>query len=219
MKQADLGAPAADRRVLKYLTIAFDIRERIARGDLRPGQQLPASANLAKEYRVALMTVRQALALLEREGIVEARHGAGTFVIDSYRSADKQRGAGRVLIAEDDRTLCDTIAVSLRQSGYYVDGAFTGAEALARLRSDQQYDAIVLDLRLPDMNGMEIVEFIKVNRPMVQLIVASGYLEQEDVLRTAEHWPLMMLRKPYSVSDLLERLTALLGRFAARGLS
>ena len=49
---------------LKYLTIASAIRSRIAEGAYRPGQQLPASAALAKEHGVALMTVRQALRAL-----------------------------------------------------------------------------------------------------------------------------------------------------------
>ena len=202
--------PVSDRRVLKYQSIAVDIRDRIARGALKPGQQLPASASLARQYGVALMTVRQALALLEHEGAVEARHGAGTFVVDGPRR--NQRRFGKVLFVEDDDALCSTIAAALREYGHEVDVALTGRDALAKLRSPQPYDAIVLDLRLPDMNGLEIVEFIKTNRPALGLVVASGYLEQEDVLRTAERWPLMMLRKPYAASDLQERLTLLLAQ-------
>ncbi len=200
--------PVSDRRVLKYLSIAVDIRDRIARGSLKPGQQLPASASLAKQYGVALMTVRQALALLEQEGTVEARHGAGTFVVDGMRKAQKR--FGKVLLVEDDEALCETVASALREYGHKVDLSLTGRDALTRLRAREPYDAIVLDLRLPDMNGMEIVEYIKSNRPALGLIVASGYLEQEDVLRSAERWPIMMLRKPYAASDLIERLGLLL---------
>jgi len=200
--------PVSDRRILKYQSIAVDIRDRIARGSLKPGQQLPASASLAKQYGVALMTVRQALALLEQEGTVEARHGAGTFVVDGPRRNLKR--FGKVLIVEDDEALCETVAAALRDHGHKVDVSMTGRDALARLRTREPYDAIVLDLRLPDMNGLEIVEHIKLNRPSLGLIVASGYLEQEDVLRTAERWPIMMLRKPYAASDLIERLNMLL---------
>jgi len=200
--------PVSDRRILKYQSIAVDIRDRIARGSLKPGQQLPASASLAKQYGVALMTVRQALALLEQEGTVEARHGAGTFVVDGPRR--NQKRFGKILIVEDDETLCETVAAALRDHGHKVDVSLTGRDALARLKSREPYDAIVLDLRLPDMNGLEIVEHIKINRPSLGLIVASGYLEQEDVLRTAERWPIMMLRKPYAASDLIERLNMLL---------
>ena len=88
--------------------------------------------------------------------------------------------------------------------------SLTGRDALAKLKTREPYDAIVLDLRLPDMNGLEIVEYLKASRPSLGLIVASGYLEQEDVLRTAERWPIMMLRKPYAASDLIERLGMLL---------
>ena len=200
--------PVSDRRILKYQSIAVDIRDRIARGSLKPGQQLPASASLAKQYGVALMTVRQALALLEQEGTVEARHGAGTFVVDGPRR--NQKRFGKILLVEDDETLCETVAAALRDYGHKVDMSMTGRDALARLKSREPYDAIVLDLRLPDMNGLEIVEHIKINRPSLGLIVASGYLEQEDVLRTAERWPIMMLRKPYAASDLIERLNMLL---------
>jgi CheY-like chemotaxis protein len=202
--------PVSDRRVLKYQSIAVDLRDRIARGELKPGQQLPASASLAKQYGVALMTVRQALALLEQEGAVEARHGAGTFVVDGPRRNFKR--SGRILLVEDDEILCEAVALALREYGHKVDVAFNGRDALLRLRSREPYDAIVLDLRLPDMNGLEIVEYIKINRPLLGLIVASGYLEHEDVLKTAERWPLMMLRKPYAPGELIERLSLMLGQ-------
>ena len=182
--------PVSDRRVLKYQSIAVDIRDRIARGTLKPGQQLPASASLAKQYGVALMTVRQALALLEHEGTVEARHGAGTFVVDGPRR--NQKRFGKLLLVEDEEALCETVAAALRDYGHKVDVATTGRDALGQLKTREPYDAIVLDLRLPDMNGLEIVEYIKANRPSIGLIVASGYLEQEDVLRPA-HWNLREL--------------------------
>lgn len=196
--------------MLKYQSIAVDLRDRIARGTLKPGQQLPASASLAKQYGVALMTVRQALALLEQEGAVEARHGAGTFVVDGPRRSYKR--FGKILVVEDDDALCETVAAALREYGHKVELALTGRDALAKLRTRDPYDAIVLDLRLPDMNGLEIVEYIKINRPTLALIVASGYLEQEDVLRTAERWPLMMLRKPYATTELIERISLVLAQ-------
>ncbi|HXW76711.1 MAG TPA: GntR family transcriptional regulator, partial [Candidatus Eremiobacteraceae bacterium] len=91
--------PDALQKPLKYLAIARAIRERISSGSYAAGQQLPASAALAKEYGVALMTVRQALGILQQEGAIEARHGAGTFVIDGARGA-RQR-TRKVLLAED----------------------------------------------------------------------------------------------------------------------
>lgn len=195
---------------LKYLSIAGTIRERIATGAYRPGQQLPASAALAKEYGVALMTVRQALGILQQEGYIEARHGAGTFVSDgSHRGSGRGNSTRRVLLTEDDPVLCDVVAQALRADGFNVDVAQNGGEALSKLDAIDSYDAIVLDLRLPDTDGFEIVDYIKANRPAVRVIVASGYVDADEVLLAAERWPLMLLRKPYSPSELVDRLNAL----------
>ncbi|MCI0547785.1 MAG: GntR family transcriptional regulator [Candidatus Rokubacteria bacterium] len=67
-------------RVPRYHQIAEHLRERIARGPLVPGARLDNQRQLAREYGVTLMTLRQALELLERDGLVTRRHGLGTFV-------------------------------------------------------------------------------------------------------------------------------------------
>src|SRR5438309_7208276 len=63
-----------------YQKIQGSIRERIDAGDLKPGDAVASERELARLHRVSLMTARHALAGLEREGIVERRRGAGTFV-------------------------------------------------------------------------------------------------------------------------------------------
>jgi CheY-like chemotaxis protein len=196
------------QKPLKYLSIAAAIRERIAAGVYRLGQQLPASAALAKEHGVALMTVRQALGILQQEGVIEARHGAGTFVADATQRGQSSR-TRRVLLTEDDPVLCAAVASALRAEGFQVDVAVSGGEALSKLDAVEGYDAIILDLRLPDTDGFEIVDYIKANRPAVRVIVASGYVDGEEVLLAAERWPLMLLRKPYTASELVNRLNAL----------
>jgi GntR family transcriptional regulator len=64
----------------KYQSIANDLRGRIERGELRPGDRLAAQHAMAARYDVTVMTLRQALAALEREGLVHAAKGKGTFV-------------------------------------------------------------------------------------------------------------------------------------------
>src|SRR5215469_6464970 len=63
-----------------YQRIQVAIRERIDSGELKPGDAVTSERELAKIHRVSLMTARHALAGLEREGMVERRRGAGTFV-------------------------------------------------------------------------------------------------------------------------------------------
>jgi GntR family transcriptional regulator len=63
-----------------YRRIQSTIRQRIERGSLKPGDVVDSERELAKAHKVSLMTARHALADLAREGVVERRHGAGTFV-------------------------------------------------------------------------------------------------------------------------------------------
>jgi GntR family transcriptional regulator len=69
-----------NRRMPRYLQIADALRERIHRGDLAPGTRLETQRALARRFEVTLMTLRQALEMLEREHLIERRHGLGTFV-------------------------------------------------------------------------------------------------------------------------------------------
>ncbi len=66
--------------VALYYQIEQDLRLRIGRGELKPGDRLPSEPDLAARYRVSRITVRQALARLASEGLVERRQGTGTFV-------------------------------------------------------------------------------------------------------------------------------------------
>jgi GntR family transcriptional regulator len=68
------------RRVPRYHTIAEELRGRIREGDLRPGAPLDNQRKLAQSFGVTLMTLRQALEVLERESLIVRRHGLGTFV-------------------------------------------------------------------------------------------------------------------------------------------
>jgi GntR family transcriptional regulator len=69
-----------NERVPRYLQIAERLRERIQGGTLARGARLTNQRTLAREFGVALMTLRQALELLERDGLVRRRHGLGTFI-------------------------------------------------------------------------------------------------------------------------------------------
>ena len=69
-----------NRRLPRYHRIADTLRERIRGGEWAPGAPLPNQRRLAREFGVTLMTLRQALQLLERDDLITRRHGLGTFV-------------------------------------------------------------------------------------------------------------------------------------------
>lgn len=64
----------------RYLFVIEQIREKISKGELEPGQRLPSEMDFAKQLRVSRNTLREALRILEEENIIIRRHGIGTFV-------------------------------------------------------------------------------------------------------------------------------------------
>ncbi|MEV5504879.1 GntR family transcriptional regulator [Streptomyces orinoci] len=74
-----MASPGTSRRP-KYQRIAADLRHAVQAGEYRPGDRLPGENDLMAAYQVARMTARQALGVLQSEGIAEARKGAGVFV-------------------------------------------------------------------------------------------------------------------------------------------
>jgi GntR family transcriptional regulator len=79
-----LARPSAAERQPKYLRIHGLLRDRITSGQWPAGSPLPAQRELADEFGVSLMTLRQALQLLIDDGLVDTRHGSGTYVAERY---------------------------------------------------------------------------------------------------------------------------------------
>lgn len=69
-------------RLPKYQRIAYLLREDIRSGIYLPGQRIPTERELMERFGVSLGTVRQGLMVLRQEGLIEPRHGSGTFVLE-----------------------------------------------------------------------------------------------------------------------------------------
>lgn len=83
---SDTGA-----RLPKYHRIADALRDQIRTGDLKAGDKLPAETAIASTHATSVPTVRQAMSVLRAEGLIESRHGIGTFVRDSHRRQRRSR--------------------------------------------------------------------------------------------------------------------------------
>ncbi|MBV9880691.1 MAG: response regulator transcription factor [Gemmatirosa sp.] len=120
----------------------------------------------------------------------------------------------RVLLVEDDPTLNAVAAAYLRRAGLAVDCARDAAGALRFTRLNP-YDAIVLDLRLPDADGLAVCRALRANRVDARIIMATARDGLEDRIAGLDVGADDYLVKPYALAELEARLRALLRRPAA----
>jgi two-component system copper resistance phosphate regulon response regulator CusR len=117
----------------------------------------------------------------------------------------------RVLLVEDDPTLNAAAAAYLRRAGFAVDCAGDAASALRFTRLNP-YDAIVLDVRLPDADGLAVCRELRANRVDARIIMATARDGLDDRIAGLDVGADDYLVKPYALPELEARLRALLRR-------
>lgn len=119
----------------------------------------------------------------------------------------------RVLLVDDEEAIRRRLCVSLVQHGYEVDTCSVGLAALVEIRAAQQrgapFHTVILDVNLPDIDGLELLRTIRASYPDTPVLLISGY-RSEGMLRTATLGPkASYLRKPFFPEELLRSLEAL----------
>lgn len=109
----------------------------------------------------------------------------------------------RLLLVDDDTRLLDSLCELLKGAGYKITTASSGAEAIDQL-SRLKFDLILLDLRLKDMTGHQIMGFVRDREIDAHVIVLSGETSIEAAISALEHGAFGYLRKPYDPRELLK---------------
>lgn len=114
----------------------------------------------------------------------------------------------RILYVEDEKLLADAVKHLLEKSNISVDWVDNGEDGL-RLAQKPVYDAIVLDIMLPKMSGLEILEIVRKKGIKTPIIMLSALSEIEDKVKGLEIGADDYLAKPFKTSELIARLNAL----------
>ena len=116
----------------------------------------------------------------------------------------------KILIVEDERPISDLIRLNLTKAGYRCTAVYDG-KAAADLLEDHTYDLILLDIMLPEINGYELMEYI---RPMgIPVIFITAKASLDDRMKGLTSGAEDYLVKPFEVVELLARINIVLRRF------
>ncbi len=109
----------------------------------------------------------------------------------------------RIILVDDDESIRKTMKTILEDEGYIVDLATTGNEAI-EMTQEQNYNIALLDIRLPDMEGVELLKLMKDNVPRTRKIMVTGYPSMQNAITALNKKADAYLVKPVNVEKLLE---------------
>ena len=118
------------------------------------------------------------------------------------RSADMKTGNHRVLIIDDERPVLMTLEALLKRHGYHVDTAPTASQGLKLIRSKSP-TLILLDLQLPDADGLETLDRIKTEVPQIQVIILTAHDSLHNAIESIKRGAYHFISKPYAAEELL----------------
>lgn len=117
----------------------------------------------------------------------------------------------RILVVEDDKTLCGTISTQLNAEGWDSERCYDGAEAAALIKNGY-YDLVILDCLLPGMNGVEIIGEVRRSGFSAPIIMVTALSGTDDRVNGLDAGADDYLVKPFAMNELLARVRALLRR-------
>jgi DNA-binding NtrC family response regulator len=110
-----------------------------------------------------------------------------------------------VLLVDDEKDFLDTLVKRLRKRQIRIDGVYSGPAALDFL-AEKPVDVVVLDVRMPEMSGVEVLKHIKERHPLVEVIMLTGHANMEVAIEGMKLGAFDYLLKPIEIDQLLYKL-------------
>jgi CheY-like chemotaxis protein len=116
----------------------------------------------------------------------------------------------RILVVDDEENLNWSLVNSLRKENYGADGALTGEEALRSLAS-QSFDIVISDVRMPGMDGFELLQWLRTNRPQTRVVMMTAFGSPTERAEATRGGVIAYIEKPFdlhTLKDELRRITS-----------
>lgn len=118
-------------------------------------------------------------------------------------------GPSRILIIDDDRIICTTLSMLLKEEGYIVDTAENGKEAIAKSNANF-YNLAIIDWRLPDTEGTKLLTDLKETTPKMVKIMLTGFPSMQNAMDSVNAHADAFIIKPVDSEILLKKIKELL---------
>jgi DNA-binding NtrC family response regulator len=106
-----------------------------------------------------------------------------------------------ILVVDDDEAICNNLVIYLSRKGYSTQKAYTGLKGLELLKQHQHHIALI-DLKLPDINGIELLKSIKTASPNTLIVLMSGYATIDAAAEAIKHGAYDLIAKPFNFDEL-----------------
>jgi DNA-binding NtrC family response regulator len=124
----------------------------------------------------------------------------------------------RILVIDDENVICDACELVLTEKGHTVDRCMTGKNGLQAIKQGY-YDIILLDMKLPDIDGMEILQAVCKKTPKPCVIVMTGYSTMANAVQAMKLGAIDYLAKPFTDDELISAVEMAFSKQLLHGVS
>jgi CheY-like chemotaxis protein len=142
---------------------------------------------------------RREVASITGEAYVDAL-GRSDMPNPGFRQS-RAKSVRKVLVVDDEAVVVNSIRRSLARKAFKVEEAFSAKEAMSRVASGN-YDVVLLDMRLPDADGLELVSDIRKARPRLRIVIITGYASIDTAVEAIKRGAHDYMAKPFTPEEL-----------------
>jgi DNA-binding NtrC family response regulator len=112
----------------------------------------------------------------------------------------------KILLVDDEEEFVNALGERMRNRGMNVSATTSPSEAIKKVESGESYDAIILDLQMPEMDGLEALAALKKRQPDLQIILLTGHATVEKGIEAMKLGAMDLVEKPADLKTLTEKI-------------
>jgi DNA-binding NtrC family response regulator len=116
------------------------------------------------------------------------------------------------LLVDDEKDFIETVAQRLNIRGFSAEVVFNGKDALKRIENDEPIDVVIMDISMPGLDGLEVLQIIKKTRPLIEVIMLTGHATIQSAIDSIKLGAFDYLIKSCDIDVLVEKINAAVKR-------